>query len=255
MSNEEKLLDQWREEANRHFAGWDFSHILETRRVQTDSFPWSYVSIILPYIRESRSLLDMGTGGGELLSLLQPFPEHTCATEGYEPNVEVAKKRLEPLGVNVVPLEDEAILPFRENEFEVVINRHEYYEPDEVLRILAPGGSFITQQVGEGNDVAINQWLGADLPREREWDVAFAAKELEASGFQVVKKMETFPITRFYDVGALVYYLTAIPWTVPDFNLEKYSEALLRLHERILQDRYLEFRQHRFLIIAENSSL
>ncbi len=255
MSTQNKLLTLWREEARRPFAGWDFSYINNTGRVQTDSLPWSYASVILPHIREAASLLDMGTGGGELLSLLQPYPEHTCATEGYEPNVEVARKRLEPLGVNVVPLVDESTLPFRENEFEVIINRHEYYDPGEVRRILTPGGSFITQQVGEGNDVEINRWLGAEPPEEKEWNVETAAKELVASGFRVEKKMEAFPMTRFYDVGALVYYLTAIPWTVVDFSVEKYSEALLTLHERVLQEQYLEFREHRFLVIARNSNL
>jgi hypothetical protein len=249
---QEELLNQWKEEANRPFAGWDFSYILDTGRVQTDSLPWSYASIILPYIRDARSLLDMGTGGGELLSLLQPFPEHTCAAEGYEPNVMVAKQRLEPLGVKVVSFTDESNLPFREDEFEVIINRHESYDPNEVRRILTPSGSFITQQVGEGNDVGITQWLGVEPPKEKEWNVEAAAKELEASGFQVVKKMAAFPMTRFYDVGAMVYYLTAIPWTVADFSVEKYSEALLRLHERLMEEHYVEFREHRFLIIAKN---
>jgi len=250
----EELLDLWREETRRPFAGWDFSYVYGTGRMQTVSLPWSYASIVLPYIREAASLLDMGTGGGELLSLLQPFPEHTCATEGYVPNIEVAKKKLEPLGVNVVPLGDESSLPFRENEFEVIINRHEFYDPDEVRRILASNGSFITQQVGAGNDIEINTWLGAEPPEEKEWNVEVAAKELEASGFQVLKKWEAFPMTRFYDIGAFVYYLTAIPWTVTDFSVEKYSEELLGLHERVLEEHYLEFRESRFLIIARNPS-
>jgi hypothetical protein len=247
-----KLLDQWREEAKRPLIGWDFSYVYGTGRMQTDSLSWSYASIILSYIRDAQSLLDMGTGGGELLSLLRPFPEHTCATEGYEPNVAVAKQRLEPLGVKVVPFTDESNLPFTENEFEVIINRHESYDPDEVRRILTPNGSFITQQVGDGNDVEINRWLGAEPPEEKEFNVEIVTKELETSGFQVVKKMEAFPMTRFYDVGALVYYLTAIPWTVADFSVEKYSEQLLGLHQRLLEEHYLEFREHRFLIIAEN---
>jgi hypothetical protein len=62
-------------------------------------------------------------------------------------------------------------------------------------------------------------------------------------------------MTRLYDVGALVYYLTAIPWTVLDFSVEKYSEKLLGLHQRLLEEYYLEFREHRFLIIAENPNL
>lgn len=29
-------------------------------------------------------MLDMGTGGGEFLAMLRPFPKKVCATEGYE---------------------------------------------------------------------------------------------------------------------------------------------------------------------------
>jgi len=38
-------------------------------------------------------LLDMATGGGEFLSSLVPLPPRTVATEGYPPNLEVARRR------------------------------------------------------------------------------------------------------------------------------------------------------------------
>ncbi|MBN2228385.1 MAG: class I SAM-dependent methyltransferase [Candidatus Thorarchaeota archaeon] len=221
--------------------------------MQSEPLPWNYVSIILPYIRRTDSLLDMGTGGGELLSLLQPLPKHTCATEAYAPNVPIAKKRLEPLGVHIFKIEEEKeTLPFRENTFELVINRHEFYDPLEVWRILEPSGHFITQQVGEQNDLAINKLLGNNSPiNDQPWNAAYASRELEEQGFHVLSKMEAFPRTRFYDVGALVFYLKAIPWTVEDFTVESYNDVLLQIHKDILANGFVEVREQRFLLLTK----
>lgn len=93
---------------------------------------------------------DAGYGNrrGELLSRLRPFPEIVCATEAYAPNVPIAKERLEPLGVRVMAIQDDNSLPFGDAGFDLVLNKHESFSPTEVRRILRPGGTFLTQQVG-----------------------------------------------------------------------------------------------------------
>jgi SAM-dependent methyltransferase len=78
----------------------------------------------------------------------RPFPELAYATEAYAPNVPVAKKRLEPLGVRVTAIDDDDSLPFDDAGFDLVLNKHESFSPAEVRRILRPGGTFLTQQVG-----------------------------------------------------------------------------------------------------------
>jgi SAM-dependent methyltransferase len=248
-----ELFDFFIEEASQPFTGYDFSHISRTGRMQSEPLPWNYASIIIPYIRRAQSLLDMGTGGGEFLSRLRPFPKHTCATEGFEPNYPVAKNRLEPLGVRVFPYKEDIDLPFKDYEFELIINRHESYAPREVRRILVPDGYFITQQVGDRNDTEINNLLESALPpEEHEWNAASATKALLNEGFSILQKDETFPRTRFYDIGALVYFLKAIPWIVTDFTVEKYYDALLRIHNEILEEGFIEVHEHRFLIIAQH---
>jgi hypothetical protein len=57
--------------------------------------------MVIPLIKNSTSMLDVGTGGGEFLSKLQPLSEMIYATKGYLPNVPKARKRLEPLGVEI----------------------------------------------------------------------------------------------------------------------------------------------------------
>ena len=85
------------------FSGWDFSWL--NGRYHEDPPSWNYRDVVLRHLaRGVRSLLDMGTGGGEFLSGLAPLPEDTCATEAYAPNVPIARARLEPLGVQVAQI-------------------------------------------------------------------------------------------------------------------------------------------------------
>lgn len=82
------------------FAGWDFSY-LDGRRTEV-ALPWDYGARVRAAISDANSLLDMGTGGGEVLAALAPLPPSAYATEAYPPNIPVARERLGPLGVTVV---------------------------------------------------------------------------------------------------------------------------------------------------------
>ncbi len=245
-----ELFDFLVSEVEHPFSGWDFSYV-NSRFVE---FPltWSYSSRVLPLIRISESLLDMGTGGGEILATLAPLPKHTWATEGYDPNVPVAKNKLEPLGVKVVFLKDEKKLPFKNEEFELIINRHEYYNPKEVHRILKHGGTFFTQQVGDKNNSKFNSMLNLRQPstNEGEWNLKYAINELEAVGFEILEGFEDFSRTRIFDVGAIVYYLKAIPFDFPDFSVKKYYKKLVDINKIINDNGYLDLdmNNHRFFI-------
>jgi hypothetical protein len=37
----------------------------------------------------------------------------------------------------------------------------------------------------------------------------------------------------FFDVGAVVYFLRKVIWTVPGFTLDRYRDRLRELHEQI----------------------
>jgi SAM-dependent methyltransferase len=233
------------------FTGWDFSYLTATGRLVESPLPWGYASLILPYVRRARSMLDMGTGGGEFLSSLQPLPEVTTATESYPPNVPVARKRLGPLGVSVVEVEDDCSLPFPDGRLDLVINRHESYAPDEVWRILQPGGRFVTQQVGGDNDNDLNRLLGAPAYDEyRHWTLQYAVDEIVEAGFTVIWSSESGMVTRFFDVGAVIYYLKAVPWQISDFSVRRYERPLQELHEHILKHGHVDISGQRFILIA-----
>lgn len=83
------------------------------------------------------------------------------------------------------------------------------------------------------------------------WNLTTALQELKKNNFEVLYSNEEFPIQRFYDVGALVYYLKAIPWQIPDFNIEKYEESLYDIHKHIQSKGFFDVKQHRFIIKAK----
>lgn len=54
----------------------------------------------------------------------------------------------------------------------------------------------------------------------------------------------------FGDIGAVVYLLRKVIWTVPDFTVDAYGDQLRRLHDRIRQDGPLVVHSTRTLIEA-----
>lgn len=248
----DELFDFLIAEAEAHFSGWDFSYIND-REAQVP-LRWSYVSEALLRVRKSNAVLDMDTGGGEMFSYFAPFPPIAYATEAYAPNIPIARQRLEPLGVDVIALEEDEPrqLPFEAGTFDLVLNRHGYYWEPEIFRILGSDGLFITQQVGDRNDIGIRKLLGSpDASVNVEWnDLAEAVANLKATGFQIIKQLEDIYLQRFYDVGAIVYQLKAIPWQIPDFSVQNYFEQLKSVHEKIQKDGYVDVDEHRFFILA-----
>jgi SAM-dependent methyltransferase len=243
------------------FSGWDFSWL--TGRVTEQPPPWDYTALVAKRARRSPDLLDLGTGGGEWLAGLPSRPPVTVATEGWPPNVAVAAARLRPLGVVVVQVEaapdnaDQASgepsgrLPFRTSTFHLVTDRHESFVAAEVARVLAPGGRFVTQQVGSGNDDDIYRLLAlAPPPPARRWDLGVAVGQVQAVGLEVGGGGAGEGVYWFADVGALVWYLKAIPWTVAGFTPAAHRPRLAALHARIAAEGPLRVRQQRFWLEA-----
>jgi SAM-dependent methyltransferase len=238
------------EAAAQPFSGWDFSWL--AGRWEEPYPPWHYRRLVVEALNAARSLLDMGTGGGEFLATLPNRPADTVATEGYPPNVPVARARLEPLGVQVVAIDSDESLPFDAQRFDLIINRHEAFHPAEVFRLLIPGGRFITQQVGGMDNWQVNHILQDPVVMPYpEWNGPVAVRGLIDAGFRLVTAEDAFPPLRFFDVGALVYWLRAIPWQVPGFSIETHREPLRRIHDIIEREGLFESHSHRFIVVAE----
>jgi SAM-dependent methyltransferase len=224
-------------------TGWEFAW-LDGRAVGSDP-SWSFPELARPLLRRTPSLLDLDTGGGELLAELAPLPPMTVAVESWAPNVPVARDRLTPFGVSVV-----TELPGGEEEFDVVLSRHGRLPADDLSRLLKPGGTLLSQQVGSDDLADLNRQLGAPPPYPRAWTAETAVAALQAAGLTVTDvREERVPLT-FHDIGAVIYQLRAVPWQIRDFSVEKYDRALRRLHAMISTHGNYTATAHRFLVQA-----
>ncbi len=250
MIKNSTLFEQLITEAEQQaFSGWDFSYISDRWQMQPTS--WDYAERVKAQLPQINSLLDLGTGGGEFLASLAPLPPDTCATEGYAPNIPIARKALEPLGVEVKEIKDDNTIPFEDNRFNLVIDRHESFVAAELSRVLKPGGVFITQQVGGQDNIRLNELLQDEVDYEfLTWIPNFIVPQLEAAGFRIIELIEEFPETVVSDIGAVVYYLKAISWQIADFSVEKYYNRLGELHNHIQDNGKLVIQSHRFFIEA-----
>lgn len=133
----------WKQEEDlAHIHGWDFSHI-EGRYEEEKDLPWSYREIVKQYLIEDAELLDYDTGGGEFLLSLGHPGQKTSATEGYPPNVELCRETLLPLGIHFKECQDPAKIPYPDESFDLIINRHGDFDAPELYRLLKRGGVFI----------------------------------------------------------------------------------------------------------------
>ena len=102
----EVLIKEWKAEAERPIVGWDFSYL--DGRMLLEEPPWSYTGRASQLMRSVPSVLDIATGGGErLLAMRASWPETVVVTEGYPPNLKLARERLEPLGVRVIQADND----------------------------------------------------------------------------------------------------------------------------------------------------
>ena len=141
-------------------------------------------------------------------------------------------------------------MPFMDGEFELVINRHAAFNSREVARILPPGGTFLTQQVDgrwaadlEAVFGAKPQWPDAILENTLRW--------VKDAGLEIVTAREFIGRLSFTEVGAIVYYLRAVPWLVPGFSVASHLAGLQALQARQERGEGLSFRAGKFLIEAK----
>lgn len=223
--------------------GWEFAWL--DGRTQGSQPSWSYPGVVRSRLRHARSVLDLDTGGGELLAELAPLPPHTVAVESWAPNTPVARDRLTPFGVSVL-----TELPGGEEEFDLVLSRHGRLPAQDIARLLRHGGAVISQQVGSDDLADLNAALGAPPPYRKRWNADVAVAALEAAGLEVTDVREEHPAFTFHDVGAVVYQLRAVPWQIRDFTPQRYERGLRRLDALIRTDGHYTATAHRFLIQA-----
>jgi SAM-dependent methyltransferase len=199
----------------------------------------------------ARAALDIETGGGEVLATVARPPRVLVATESWPPNVAVACDRLRSLGAHVVAVADAPTLPFVAGAFDLVVSRHPVVVLwDEIARVLAPGGTYLSQQIGAGTNRELRDFLMGPQPVNQSRSPERARAAAEAAGLEVLDLRTCALRVEFFDVGAVVHFLRKVHWTVPDFTPEGYQGRLRALHEQIRRDGMFASTAQRMLVEA-----
>lgn len=217
---ETELREIWKkEEKIAHIKGWDFSHI-DGKYDEEKDLPWDYKSIVNQYLKDNMELLDYDTGGGEfLLSLNHPF-EKTSATEGFQPNVELCREKLLPLGIDFRECCNPADIPYDSEAFDMIINRHGAFDARELYRLFS--------------HLRLKEQI----------------KVFEEAGFQIVRAEEAYRPIKFYDIGAFVWFARIIEWEFLDFSVDRCFQRLLKMQEILEEKGEIEGTIHRYLIVV-----
>ncbi|MBA4861151.1 class I SAM-dependent methyltransferase [Streptomyces sp. PSKA54] len=231
--------------------GWDFSWF--EGRATEERPSWGYARAMGERMARASAALDIQTGGGEVLASAAKLPPLTAATEGWPPNIAKATALLRPRGAVVVAAPEDAPLPFADEAFDLVVSRHPVHTYwDEIARVLMPGGTFFSQQVGPASAFEVVEYFLGPQPEEvrngRHPDAARTAAE--AAGLEIVDLRSERLRMEFHDIGAVVHFLRKVVWMVPGFTVEQYRPQLRELHEQIEAEGPFTAHSARFLIEA-----
>ncbi|SDH73164.1 class I SAM-dependent methyltransferase [Nonomuraea jiangxiensis] len=240
--------DLVQEAAGASVDGWDFSWL--DGRATEERPSWGYARLLGERMAAARAALDIQTGGGEVLAGLAKLPPVTVATESWPPNLALAAARLRPRGARVVADDEEPRLPFRSATFDLVTSRHPVRTWwQEIARVLRPGGTYFSQQVGPRSVFEVTEFfLGPQDGSARDPGKAGAAAE--AAGLEVVDLRSERLRMEFRDVGAMIYFLRKVIWIVPGFSVERHRDRLRDMHELIEAEGPFVAHSSRFLIEA-----
>jgi SAM-dependent methyltransferase len=193
--------------------------------------PWDYEAIAREHAAVARSVVDLGTGGGErLASIVAGMGARAVATEEWHVNAPVA--RLQPLGIDVIRA-DALRLPFVDLAFDLVLDRHEALDPVEVARVLAPQGTVITQQVGHDHGLELRRLF----PRKTTFDDHLNSYQRGFRAAKLVVDEARWHEERvaFATLGDVAFMLLTAPWFISGFDPEAEIDQLLALEDTLGQ--------------------
>lgn len=242
------MFEEWRRAyAQSKMVGWNFSAL--DGRLRADEPWWDFEEDCRAASSSAKTIADLGTGGGERLRALLTNGDwsgkRVIATEGWEPNVSVARRALSAWGVDVLRYDSERDrrMPFADGSLDLVMSRHESIDIPEIARTLSSGGRLLTQQVDGYDAEEIHEWFGEPFEYPHVTSRRYI-DEFEAAGLRVDLVDDWQGAMEFEDVTALVAYLALVPWDAPRFSVDDQKEQLIALDA----DRPIKVTQRRFRI-------
>jgi SAM-dependent methyltransferase len=217
--------------------GWDFSRVM----MEHEPGLWDYEAVVCRFLRPQDRVLDVGTGGGELfLRLSDAFAEGI----GVDHNPEMVRTARRNLPASLrdriqFDVMDGRDLAFEPEQFDVVLTRHARIWPEQIVKVLRPGGYFIGQEIGERMNKLI--WDAFGWGTEGAYWQRVAAEEgdppfltldeytatFEALGCRLVAKGHVNLRAWFCDLESLVFYMKAAPFP-EDFDPVAHFEPFNR---------------------------
>ena len=192
--------------------GTDTSQI----RTRSEPFGWSYTDLLRDTVSGTERVVDVGTGGGEVFSAVAR--QGDIALDMSVEKLAVARENL----TCSLAAADKFALPLRDEIADVVSDRHVGADPREVLRILRPGGIYLTQQPGEricqsifdafgwgtNGDFWRRYFAEAGVPY---WNVESSARVFRSAGCEILREEEADVEHEFLDEESLALWLRNAP--------------------------------------------
>jgi hypothetical protein len=124
---------------------------------------------------------------------------------------------------------------------------------DEIARVLTPGGTYLSQQIGAGTNRELTDFLMGRQPVNQHRSPERTRAAAEAAGLEVLDLRSCALRVEFFDVGAVVHFLRKVHWTVPGFTPEGYVDRLRALHNHITTEGVFVSTAQRLLVEARRT--
>lgn len=241
--------------ATSDWRGWDLLQF-KTRRAPV---PWNLKGVTSELLTGRESVLDMGCGDGRLLASVADSFMRGIGVDVSKSRIDRARLSLPMklrMRVHFTRASAHAV-PAPNATFELVLNRHAPLFPEEIDRVLAPGGVLVTQQVGvqnaraviaafsEGRGSRVSDQLGPqEVLLARSFDV------FSERGYQVLRHEQYDVPFVFGDAESLLFWLQAVP--VPhDFEIELDAKTVLEILDRLGTPNGIVTNEHRELLVMQ----
>ena len=236
---------------NGELEGWDFSRVSTDR----EPIPWDYPSVVRSYLKPTDRVLDIGTGGGEIFLSLARSIGKGIGIDSNPAMIETAKDNQSRLAVrNIEFIEmDGSNLNLDANGFDVVLLRHLRVYVGEILRVLRPGGYFITQMVGKRsskNFLEAFGWTPDSFGSDWWQSVGKLAEQFQGKGCRIVAQGEYDVRYWFKDIASLMFWMMSVPWP-EEIELEKHWQNINQILETSTTSLGFETNEHRGLLIVQ----
>ena len=256
-----KLYHYLKDQYNRGSTG----HVSDLKgRFAESPLPWQFKHIVKRFCADclhtqpeaddgASSALDLSAESGGVFEKISGLPKKLYAVSRCDPVKLPAEKRLQG-GVTLRPVKEDGVLPFDSGIFDLVSNQNGKYHLSEVKRVLKPGGIYITQQYGALTASDLCCALGIKPPASSRRCLVQNIGYLNKEGFEILQKEEWIGKNRFYDPGAVLYYMRCLSWCVPRFDFDAYFPQLEILAEIIEDKGCIDSIEHCFYVVARKGA-